>query len=99
MSIEGTAVANPEPCVEHVQTTDHYYHVRVRPSEAFTEFRTPIVAAKTAWELLGNGCDVREGHLSSGVWLTESVLIPLSLASDEAQAEALTRQLVAVLES
>lgn len=99
MSVEGAAVTSPDPCVELVQTTDYYYHVRVRPSEVFTEFRTPVEAAETAWEILGHGCDVREGKLPSGAWLVECVLIPLPLASDGTHAEALTRQLVAELEA
>lgn len=99
MSVEGAAVTSPDPCVELVQTTDYYYHVRVRPSEVFTEFRTPVETAETAWEILGHGCDVREGKLPSGAWLVECVLIPLALASDGTHAEALTRQLVAELEA
>lgn len=99
MSVEGTKATGPEPRIELVQTTDYYYHVRVRSQEAFTELRTPIEAARTAWETIGEGCDVREGRLPSGAWLVECVLIPLPLASDGAHAEALTRQLVAELEA
>lgn len=98
MSIEGAEETGPEPCVELVQTTDYYYHVRTRPTEAFIGFRTPLEAARTAWEMIGEGCDVREGQLPSGGWLVECVLIPLSLADDGAHAEALTRQLLAELE-
>jgi hypothetical protein len=98
MNIESAEAMRPEPRVEHVQTTDYFYHVRIRPQEAFEELRTPIEAAETAWELIGEGCDVREGRLPSGTWLLESVLIPRERVDDEAHAEALTRQLVAVLE-
>jgi len=98
MSIEGTEETGPEPCVELVQTTDHHYHLRIRPTEAFTGFRTPLEAARTAWGTVGEGCDVREGRLPSGAWLVECVLIPLSLADDGTHAEALTRQLLAELE-
>ena len=97
MSVDVVEVPGLAPRVELVQTTEYYYHVRVRPREAFTELRTPLDAAKTAWEMIGPGCDVREGKLPSGTWLVECVLIPLALASDGAHAEALTRQLVATL--
>ena len=99
MSVGSTAVLRLAPRVEHVQTTDYYYHVRVRPREAFVALRTPIEAAEAAWEVIGEGCDVREGQLPSGAWCVESVLIPLALADDGAHAEALTRQLVADLEA
>ena len=66
MSVESAKVAIPKPRVELVQTTDYFYHVRIRPREAFTQFRTPIEAARTAWELTGHGCDVREGELQPG---------------------------------
>lgn len=98
MSIEGAGRTEPEPRVEHVQTTEYYYHVRVRPVEAFTELRTPVEAAETAWETIGEGCDVREGRLPSGEWRVESVLVPLRSAEDEGEAEELTRRLVARLE-
>ena len=99
MSVEGAEMTGPEPRVEHVQTTDYYYHVRVRPREAFVALRTPIEAAEAAWEVIGEGCDVREGQLPSGAWCVESVLIPLALADDRVRAEELTRKLVTRLKS
>lgn len=89
----------PEPRPELVQTTDHYYHVRVRPKEAFTELRTPPEDTEPARAVIGEGCDVREGRLEPDTWLVESVLVPLNAAADGAEAEALTGDLVDRIES
>lgn len=94
--VSGTG-KRPDP--ELVQTTEHFYHVRVRPKEMFEELRTTQDAADQATEVVGAGTDVREGRLDSGTWAIESVLIPIDIAEDETEAETLTRQLVGQLES
>lgn len=91
--------SEPEPRPELVQTTDHFYHVRVRPKEVFAELRTPPEDAELARAVVGEGCDVREGRLDSGTWVVESVLIPHYAAEDGAKAEALTSELVGHIES
>ena len=87
----------PEPNL--VQTTPDFYHVRVRPKEAFTELRTTQEAADHATAVVGSGTDVREGRLGSGRWVVESVLIPLDVATNDAEAELLAEGLVDRLES
>lgn len=95
----GRARAEPEPRPELVQTTDHFYHVRVRPREAFAGLRTPPEDTAPARAVVGAGCDVREGRLDDETWLVESVLVPRYAAEDGAEAEALTDELVERLES
>jgi hypothetical protein len=89
----------PEPRSELVQTTDHFYHVRVRSKETFAELRTPPEDAEVAREVIGEGCDVREGRFDAETWLVESVLVPRHAAEDGAEAEALTDALVDRIES
>ena len=82
-----------------MQTTDNYYHVRVRPKGAFEELRTTQASADQATALIGAGADVREGRLDSGAWVVESVLVPLDAAGDDSEAEALVEGFVAHLEA
>lgn len=94
--VHGVAVPPPRP--ELVQTTDHYYHVGVRPKEAFTELRTTQDAADRATSVVGPGADVREGRVDSDAWVVESVLVPLEDAENGPAAEALVERLVDRLE-
>lgn len=87
------------PAPELVQTTRDFYHVRVRPKEAFSEFRTTQEAADQATATVGPGTDVREGQLDPKTWGVESVLIPLDIAADDTEAKILVKQLVDQLES
>ena len=89
----------PEPRPELVQTTDHFYHVRVRPKESFAQLRTSPGDAEVARGVIGDGCDVRKGRLDAETWLVESVLVPLYAAEDGTEAESLTDDLVDRIES
>ena len=91
----------PEPRPELVQTTDHFYHVRVRPKGAFAELRTPPEVEEVARSVVGAGADVRVGELGpeTGRWVVESVLVPLPAAEDGPEAEALASALVRRVES
>jgi hypothetical protein len=93
MGAEHPPKANPE----HVQTTDYYHHVRVRSSDAFAEFRTPL-ATDTESPLDGDGYDVRVGRVGPDRWLVESVLVPRAAVVDETGAERDARRLVAHFE-
>lgn len=96
---ESESESEPEPRPELVQTTDHFYHVRIRPKEAFEELRTPPEDAELARAVVGDGCDVREGRLDAETWLVESVLVPRYAAEDGTEAEALAGDLVGQIES
>lgn len=86
------------PTPEHVQTTDDFYHVRVRPKSAFAGLRTDPESASAAAAVVGPGCDVREGRTGTDRWVTQSVLLPRRAATDGAEAEELTREVVERLE-
>lgn len=89
----------PEARPELVQTTEHFYHVRARPKAAFAELRTPPEDAELAREVIGAGCDVREGRVDTETWLVESVLVPRYAAADGTEAESLVDDLVERIES
>lgn len=89
--------STPQP--EVIQTNDQFYHVRVRPKEEFTEFRTPLAAEETPKSIVAEGCDVREGRLGPDTWVVQSVLIPLEAADSRAEAETLAGRAVDRLES
>jgi hypothetical protein len=79
----------PEATPEAVRATPEYYYVRVRPRDAFVEFRTPLSSPETPTTLVVPGCDVREGRLPTGEWLVESLYLPAEAVADEADVELL----------
>jgi hypothetical protein len=87
------------PRPEVIQTNDQFYHVRIRPKEEFTEFRTPLAAEETPEDFVAEGCDVREGRLGPDTWVVQSVLIPLEAADGREEAETLAGRAVDRLES
>lgn len=100
MMISGDqSLSGQPPAPELVQTTRDFYHVRVRPKEAFADLRTTQAAADQATAVVGPGTDVREGRLDSETWCVESVLVPLDAVADGTEAETLVKQLVDQLES
>ena len=94
--METYAVPAPKPVL--IQTNDRFYHVQVRPEDAFTEFRTPL-ARDTTLPVLEPGCDVRAGRVGPDEWAVESVLIPVDTVDDGEPATIRARQIVDDLES
>lgn len=96
------ASADPEPEPEPdtaprpevVQESQHFYHVRVRPEDEFTEFRTPLAEEDDSTELPVEGEDVREGRTDTGDWRVQSVLVPLDAVADAAEAERVAAETV-----
>lgn len=82
----------------YIQTTERFHHVQIRPSDAFTEYRTPL-AADTSLSAALSGCDIREGRVGPDQWAVESVLIPVDVASDGRVATRYARQILAEVES
>jgi hypothetical protein len=80
------------------QTNDRFYQVQVRPTDAFTEFQTPLAADATGASRQ-RGCDVREGRVGPGGWLVESVLVPVDAVDDGDAATDRTRRIVDDIES
>jgi hypothetical protein len=80
------------------QTNDQFHHVQVRPSDAFTEFRTPL-AGDTTLTMRRDGCDIREGRVGPDEWVVESVLVPVDAVEDGDAAIDQARWIVDDLES
>jgi hypothetical protein len=95
--------ANPAPstvpdidptCTE---TQRGRYHVRLRPREAFTDFRAPLADERTASRAIAPGCDVREGRVD-GTWVVQSVFVPGDAAPDCESAVTLAVQIASAVE-
>ncbi|RXK50589.1 hypothetical protein [Halorientalis pallida] len=87
------------PTISAVETTDDFVHVRYRDPDAFDAIRTPDWAAKAA-SSVAEGSEVRTGDREGDDdWLVQSVLVPVGVAANEANAREIAEEIVAKIEA